>query len=239
MRPWPRWQRALVCALLGLAACTATEPREARSATAVPSADVPRDGETSVSVEPRSSATAPPMDGYDPEAVPTDYKIRRPLPSREESAVASDAVDPQSSTECSRRLGDGELAGDGSVTVFFSCAAKKGPYVYAAAARRIPARATPLGDAIRALLAGPTRQEKRAGFFSTFGPSTADIPFTVKVEERVAVVDFDRSILDVEFVFVGPSEEAQIVATAGQFPTVDAVDIQVGGEPLCRAIREC
>lgn len=240
MRHWPRWHPALVCAFLGLAACTAAEPGDASdSQKAVGSADAPPVGETpAFSGESTSSAPTAATGRYDPEAVPTD-KIRLPVPSRDVRAFPSDHWGPQESTECSRRLPAGEPAGHGSVTVYFSCEPKNGPYLYAAAARRIPARATPLADAIEALLAGPTRDERRAGFLSTFGSATADIPFTVEVDKRVAIVDFHRTILDVEFAFVGVSEVAQIVSTAGQFPTVDAVDIQIGGEPLCRATGEC
>jgi len=83
--------------------------------------------------------------------------------------------------------------------------------------------------------------ERRAGYQTTFGPETANLPFTVAVDDahRLAIVDLDRRFLKVEFLFVPTEDIAQIVSTAGQFPGIEWVAVLVDGRPLCKALKEC
>lgn len=128
--------------------------------------------------------------------------------------------------------------------VYFSCRSPGVPLIDAAAvagARR-PAvdRATP-ERVLRVLFQGPTKAERQAGYDSTFGRRTANLPFTYTrhLTYQLAVVDLDRRFLDVPFAFDSIQEVAQIVSTAGQFPGVEWVAILIDGRPLCEAVDEC
>jgi spore germination protein GerM len=105
--------------------------------------------------------------------------------------------------------------------------------------------------AIQALLRGPNTEESRKGYLSSFSAASASIPFRVaRLPNGLAVVDFDRSILNLTAprqdptqnarrLFVATMDAHQIVATLGQFSGVRRVAILIGGQPLCRAKGEC
>ncbi len=92
---------------------------------------------------------------------------------------------------------------------------------------------------MRALLTGPTAAERRAGFSSTFGATSAGAKFTVRLDRDTATVDFDSSAGDVAKSFEGRASVAQLVATLGQFPEIRYVRVRVSGQPLCRVLDEC
>jgi spore germination protein GerM len=163
-----------------------------------------------------------------------------PPPAGPPTAYASDFWRPVLSSSCGDRLE--RPPRKGGIHLYFSCEpARAGPLVNAAAARRLRADEETPEDALDALLAGPTRAERRAGFYSNFGPKTRDIPFSVSVDEDsgLATVDLDPEIKDVPFAFVSVQETAQITSTIGQFPGVERVEIRIGGRPLCEVLAEC
>jgi hypothetical protein len=137
-----------------------------------------------------------------------------------------------------------------TVRVFFACGSTKGPTLAAIPARTVPVPpdADPKATALRALLAGPTPAERRAGYLATFGPTTQATPFTIEVlDGGLAVVDFDPAILNVivvspdrrTHVFVANEDAYQVFVTLGQFPDVKRVTILVGGRPLCKVQEAC
>jgi spore germination protein GerM len=126
--------------------------------------------------------------------------------------------------------------------VFFGCQPASGVLLNAVAARRasVPAGTDARETALRVLLRGPTPDEKRAGYLSNFGPSTANVGFTLRVQQNgTSTVDFDSAIRNVKFIFVSMMDVAQIVAALGQFPEVRRVQILIGGQEWCRAMGEC
>jgi hypothetical protein len=143
--------------------------------------------------------------------------------------------------------------GGTTATVYFGCAPRQGPLVLAVPARivRVESGSDPMRVALRALFAGPTDAESRAGYISSFSAASAKIPFRVaRLANGLAVVDFDRAILDVNaprpdptqnprHLFVATMDAHQIVATLGQFSGVRRVAILIGGEPWCRVRGEC
>ena len=84
--------------------------------------------------------------------------------------------------------------------------------------------------ALEGLLSGPTADEEEIGFTSTIPDGTELLG--VDIEGRVATVDLSE-----EFGSGGGSlsmmgRVAQVVFTVTQFPTVDAVDFEIAGEPV-------
>jgi hypothetical protein len=128
-----------------------------------------------------------------------------------------------------------------TVTVFFGCQPPTGILLNAVRARRVavPSGTDAKETAVRVLLRGPTAEEKRLGYLSTFGPSSANVSFKIRERQGLATVDFDPAIRQVEFIFVSMMDVAQIVATLGQFPEVRRVEILIGGEQWCRVIGGC
>jgi spore germination protein GerM len=144
-------------------------------------------------------------------------------------------------------------SGATTATVYFGCSPRQGPLVPAVPARivRVESGSDPMRVALRALFAGPTDPESRAGYISSFSAASAKIPFRVaRLANGLAVVDFDRAILDVNaprpdptqnprHLFVATMDAHQIVATLSQFPGVRRVAILICGEPWCRVRGEC
>lgn len=96
--------------------------------------------------------------------------------------------------------------------------------------RRVPATQEVAAAAVKALLEGPTAQEKEAGFFTAVPEKTLFLGVAVK--DRVATVDLSR-----EYESGGGSLSmglrlAQVVYTLTQFPTIDAVQFKLDGAPV-------
>ena len=126
--------------------------------------------------------------------------------------------------------------------VFFGCTPQSGPVVAAVPARVVPVSSGQRRErvALEALLAGPTEQERQAGYVSTFGSGSRGVAFETEVRsDGTAVVNFDQAIREKAKAFVSNMDARQVVATLGQFPGVERVLILVEGEPLCRALGEC
>ena len=83
--------------------------------------------------------------------------------------------------------------------------------------------------AIEALLAGPDPAEQGHGMESAL-PSGVEL-LGISITDGTAIVDLSPEFESVSFGTFGElSMVAQVVFTATQFPTVDAVDIRIGGE---------
>lgn len=129
-----------------------------------------------------------------------------------------------------------------SVQVFFGCTPESGPVVGAVPARvvAVPEGSRPERVALEALLAGPTAEERRTGYVSNFGEGSRRVGVEVEVRnDGMAVVNFDQAIREQGRAFVSNIDTRQVVATLGQFPSVERVLILVEGEPLCKALGEC
>lgn len=116
------------------------------------------------------------------------------------------------------------------------------PVVAAVPARVVPVPADqkPERVALEALLAGPTDQERQAGYLSSFGSSSRGVAFEAEIRsDGTALVNFDQAIRDHAKAFVSNIDARQVVATLSQFPGVERVLILVEGDPLCRALGEC
>ena len=90
--------------------------------------------------------------------------------------------------------------------------------------RRAVATPAVLAGAMRALLAGPTVHERRAGYGGWFSAKTAGALLSVTIRHRVAYVDFadfSRLIPNASSSCGSALLLAQLGRTATQFPTVE------------------
>lgn len=129
-----------------------------------------------------------------------------------------------------------------SVQLFFGCTPESGPVVAAVPARvvSVPAGTAAELVALRSLLAGPTAEERKAGYVSNFGEGSRGVGVEVEIRnDGMAVVNFDQAIRAQARAFVSNLDARQVVATLGQFPRVERVLILIEGEPLCKALGEC
>ena len=166
---------------------------------------------------------------------------RSPLAAMREHALEVRAYGAEASSRCGLPAPQGGGSASG-VQVFFGCTPQSGPVVAAVPARVVPVPAGQRRErvALEALLAGPTEQERQAGYVSTFGSGSRGVAFEAEVRsDGTAVVNFDQAIREKAKAFVSNMDARQIVATMGQFPGVERVLILVEGEPLCRALGEC
>jgi spore germination protein GerM len=95
--------------------------------------------------------------------------------------------------------------------------------------RELPAGATPLAATLRALLLGPTLQDKAQGALSLI-PAGSKL-LSVRLKDRVALVslseEFEHNTLGQEGL---AGQLREIVWTATQFSSVDAVQFLINGQ---------
>lgn len=95
--------------------------------------------------------------------------------------------------------------------------------------RELPAGATPLAATLRALLLGPTLQDKAQGALSLVPPGTKLL--SVRLKDRVAIVslssEFERNTSGAEGL---AGQLREVVWTATQFASVDSVQILINGQ---------
>ena len=197
------------------------------------------------------TATAPTAAGETASIVaPRVVSLNQSELERQSLAVATYLATDPSVCSLARPTASNGVA---TATVYFGCQSKQGPVVPAVPARIVNIRSgtDPMSGAIRALLAGPTAQESRRGYLSSFGAASASVPFRIaRLSNGLVAIDFDRPILDAmaprldttqnpRHLFVATMDAHQIVATLGQFSGVRRVAILAGGQPICRARGEC
>lgn len=122
--------------------------------------------------------------------------------------------------------------------LYFTCSNETQP-ANLSRARFVNAESGDIEAVLRQLLAGPTDEEKQAGFFSTFNEKTAGLGFETLLKDRFLVIDFDAAALKIPRLFVSNEDAAQIMATAGQFDSVRWVTIRIAGRPMCESQSKC
>lgn len=243
------WRRSGVwapacAALVLLAACGAQSP---------PPASSPARADNG-SAAPATSPAAPPpgrrADAPPPVPVPTagetsaGGEVKAPVASitaLKEHALAVRTYGAEDPSRCGLKPPRAAVP-PSSVQVFFGCTPASGPVVGAVPARvmAVPSGTKPERAAIEALLAGPTAEEKQAGYVSNFGDASRGAGVDVELRnDGTAVVNFDQAVRERGRAFVSNLDTRQVVATLGQFPGVERVLILIEGEPLCKALGEC
>jgi len=102
---------------------------------------------------------------------------------------------------------------------------------YAVAATRVvPATPEVAGNALRALIAGPTEAERDEGLSSAVPEDT--LLLGVVIADGMATVDLGREFEAGGGSFAMLGRLAQVVYTLTQFPTVNAVQFRLDGEPI-------
>lgn len=222
-----------------LAACGAP-PAPSTSPAPVGSAA----SEPSVAPPVHRTDAPPPVPVPQPAEVATRESIRPPVSSLAELAEHALPVKTYGAEDPSRcgLTAPGGGSPPSSVQVFFGCTPRSGPVVGAVPARvlSVPSGKTPEREALQALLAGPTAEERQKGYVSNFGDTSRGVEFEAEArKDGMALVNFDRAILEKAHAFVSNLDSRQVVATLGQFRGVQRVLILVEGEPLCKARGEC
>lgn len=100
----------------------------------------------------------------------------------------------------------------------------------AAAQRQVPATRAVGEAALRALLAGPTREERDFGFSTQIPDDTTFLGLTI--ENGIATVNLSREYAGGGGSLSMMARLAQVVFTLTQFPTVDRVQFQLAGQPV-------
>jgi hypothetical protein len=107
------------------------------------------------------------------------------------------------------------------------------PNEVVAIGRSVPKTAMVATAALTELLAGPTPEERRAGYWSVFTASTAKSLKSVRVAAGVAYVDFSdftAAVPNAGSSFTGTALLAELDATVGQFATVESAVYSFDGD---------
>ena len=99
-----------------------------------------------------------------------------------------------------------------------------------AVTRAVPATPNVAGNAIRALIAGPTEAELDEALSSAIPEDT--LLLDILIEDGLATIDLGREFEAGGGSFAMLGRLAQVVYTLTQFPTVDAVQFRLDGEPI-------
>ena len=95
----------------------------------------------------------------------------------------------------------------------------------------MPASDSPMTDALRALIAGPSAAERERGLMSMIPPATRIISATVR--DNTAFVNFSEEFLYNTYGVEGYEEQVrQVVLTATEFPNVNNVQILIEGRQI-------
>lgn len=125
------------------------------------------------------------------------------------------------------------------VAVFFVCQPRHGPVDVAATVRRVGSSGDPQRAAMALLLAGPTAQERKAGFRTQLGGPKDGVTFDLTRRKSSVKVNLSRQALDLPALLVTPFPTRQIVSTMRQFESVRRVELYIAGKPLCSYDPEC
>jgi len=92
--------------------------------------------------------------------------------------------------------------------------------------RRIPVSASPMTDAIEAIISGPNNEEKNKGLISLIPPNTRILSATVRGDTAYISFseDFQYNVYGVEGY---AAQLRQIVFTATEFPNIKSVQILI------------
>ena len=120
-----------------------------------------------------------------------------------------------------------------TVQVFFHRGQGADPDTVAGVNRTVPRTARVATAALTALLAGPTREERDAGFWSHFSPATAKMLRSVRIANGVAHADFRdlRPVIPNASASAGSAALlAELNATLKQFSTVRTTVYSLNGD---------
>ena len=205
-----------------------------------PASDLPRDPPPADGSEPppppplptasRDSARTP-GDTAQPPAADSARVVPPPVvaetaTSRPAEPPAARPQTPPPSADC-RAPAPAARAGQQRLHVFFTCGEAERPVERAVAPTVAVLRA-----ALEQLLAGPTPEERAAGFTSFFGDATADALNSVVVTGGIARIDFDdfsRAIPNASSSAGSAQLLAQLRATIFQYPGIRAAEISFEG----------
>ncbi|MFH0915606.1 MAG: GerMN domain-containing protein [bacterium] len=112
-----------------------------------------------------------------------------------------------------------------TVTVYYSRDEKM-----SAAARTLPKAQEVGAAAMKALLEGPSAEERTAGMFSAIPDGTTFLGLSIK--DGVATVDLSREYASGGGSLSMAMRLAEVVFTLTQFPTVDGVNFKLDGKPV-------
>jgi len=118
------------------------------------------------------------------------------------------------------------------VVVQFECAADYFvPDVSTPLVRRVPAGPGVIQATLRALLAGPTDDERAAGFGSFFSPESAGALESITLDAGKLTVDFNDAILinNASTSTGGMYFTAELMANLFQFDAVDSIEFRLNG----------
>ncbi len=140
---------------------------------------------------------------------------------------------PKSETPSATRPSDAEQGSVQTVRVFFSPASSLSCAEVTPVMREVQTTRAVATAALNQLFKGATAEEEARGLRSFFGPDTAGMLPSVRVENGVAYVDLD-DITDINNVSTScgsTSFLAQMDATLKQFPTVTQAVYAMEGDP--------
>lgn len=168
-----------------------------------------------------TTTVAPPGEG-------TPTGTLEPDPETEEEPDSTTTTVVTESITC-----DPPPAPDGGTVlrVYYTCGTPAQPTPDAFVRRAVPTTDLVLTGTLQQMVAGPTAEEREAGYTSYFSNATADSFAGVSLDARVATVDF--SGLDViEGIDSEPGSDfflAELNANVFQFGTIDSVEYRLDG----------
>lgn len=228
---------AVACAVLVVLTLAGCGTSPAPTPTPARSEDDREETQAPAQTQTQSSPQAQPQTAQAAEVSPPTAS----LAELREHALAVRTYGAEAPSRCGLENPSGGTSAS-SVQVFFGCTPQSGPVIGAVPARvvPVPSGSKPEQVAVEALLAGPTAQERQAGYVANFGDASRGVGFQVELRnDGTAVINFDQAIRERARAFVSNLDARQVVATLGQFPGVERVLILVEGEPLCKALGEC
>ena len=131
---------------------------------------------------------------------------------------------------------------DVTVTVYVFCGTGVGESGLIPVERVVPDDGAPLRASIIQLLIGVTPDEARAGLNSAFSPYTAGMLLSVDVDGSTATIDLTAEFAQTNNFSTSNLSAvvlSQIEATVFQFPEIDGIELQVGGERFCGWETSC
>ncbi|MEI8093565.1 MAG: GerMN domain-containing protein [Spirochaetales bacterium] len=148
--------------------------------------------------------------------------------SSEASPVAGNSA-PTNIAPGATEVPPGTTLGPNTYHLYFSRLGPDGRMETAPFARELPAGSTPLTATLKALLLGPTLQEKEQGAL-TMLPSTTKL-LSVRLNDKIALLSFSEDFAHNTLGNEGlVGQLKQVVWTATQFATVDSVQILITGQ---------
>ncbi|MDR1317597.1 MAG: GerMN domain-containing protein [Spirochaetales bacterium] len=175
--------------------------------------------------ESRPAAQTPPaVPAPRPAARPAETGTRvKPAATAEKPEVPAAVKTPERPVETAPKTREGVL--------YFIRLSDSGEITLTKTPREIRSTDAPLTDTLRTLAAGPTENESRSGCTSLIPEGSRLLSVTVR--DGVAFVNFDESFRFNSFGREGyDGQLKQLVYTATEFPTIQAVQVLINGNKI-------